>query len=985
MAQARTEPGELEEACREWEELLGKEAVLRAPDVLARYGRTTLPGAPSPVAVLRPLAVEQVLPIVRVAAEHRVPLYPISRGKSWGWGDACPVTAGQAILDLSALDRILAIDEALGYAVVQPGVTQGQLAERLGATGSAWWLDATAAGPETSVLGNILERGGTRDERSAQVCGMEVVLADGTLVRTGYGHYPGSRVTHVARWGVGPALDGLFSQSNLGIVTALGFWLQPKPAHAELGYYAVPDEALEAAIDALRPFRIRGVVSGQPLQLPPTPDRPVWLGITTLQGHPQAVAAHRAELTAALASVARVAFPRPEEAADPAARAATLARLGLPPNPFFDNILRRADPLAAPRMTPEGLLAWLGGAQVQHPTEPPASTDPLDHDYGFYFAWPTCPALGREVRALLDIVRPILAAHGCPQLLALRFVTGRAVNLVMRIAFDRKREERRVAARARHQAILETTLAAGYPSARMSIDGMERLDPAGDTYWQVVRRLKRCLDPDGILAPVATCRPRPGRDQRGRTLTLWSPFPPARRSTCGWTNRPGDRAVPGLCRHWHAILRRPSSRCGRRGDVSVARPRDRAFKTPAGSPQGEQVYETIAEPNLKVPIKTWLPPEEIEAGAMEQLRNAAQHPHVGPHVAVMPDCHVGFGVTIGCVFPTLAAVVPTAVGVDIACGMCAVPTGKTYTSKRMDGRYWQRWADAVRATVPTGFGVHKRPERWDGFAVELRATELQPLIREKAALQLGTLGGGNHFLEAQVDETDQIWLMVHSGSRHTGLRIANSYTALAKGIAKRRSEIVPPELWTLPLDDETAHDYLHDMDWATEFALESRYRMLEAMLRALGMEPEEVGGREAFINIHHNFARVEEHFGSRLVVHRKGATSARAGEIGIIPGSMGAPSYIVRGRGNEQSFASCSHGAGRRMGRKQARRSLAEADLKAALAGTHTRPSLGFLDEAPQVYKDVMNVLARQQDLVEIVHTLRPLITVKGDSKAKED
>ncbi|MCC2627665.1 MAG: FAD-linked oxidase [Thermomicrobiales bacterium] len=510
MGHAPAHSDALEAAGREWQALLGADGVLRAPHVLGRYGRTTLPDASIPVAVLRPQGVEQVVPVVRVAAAHRVPLYPISRGKNWGWGDACPVTAGQVILDLSALDRIIAVDEELGYAVVQPGVTQGQLAEHLRATGSAWWLDATAAGPDTSVLGNILERGGTRDERSTRVSGMEVVLADGTVVRTGYGHYPGSRVTHVARWGIGPSLDGLFSQSNLGVVTALGFWLQPRPAHAELGYYAVPDEALEAAIDALRPFRIRGVIPGQPLQLTPTGDQPVWLGITTLQGHPQVVAAHREELTAALAPVARVAFPRPEEAADPDARAATLAKLGLPANPFFDNILRRTDPLAAPRMAPEGLLAWLGGPGVQHPTEPPTATDPLDHDYGFYFAWPTCPALGREVRALLDIVRPILAVHNCPQLMALRFVTGREIVLVMRIAFDRKREERRAAARACHHAIVDATLAAGYPPARMAIDGMDRLDPAADSYWQVVRRLKRCLDPDGILAPGRYLPPAAG-------------------------------------------------------------------------------------------------------------------------------------------------------------------------------------------------------------------------------------------------------------------------------------------------------------------------------------------------------------------------------------------------------------------------------------------------------------------------------------------
>jgi 4-cresol dehydrogenase (hydroxylating) len=152
-------------------------------------------------------------------------------------------------------------------------------------------------------------------------------------------------------------------------------------------------------------------------------------------------------------------------------------------------------------MVPEGLLAWLGGPTVQHPTGPPTSTDPLDHDYGFYFAWPTCPALGRDVRTLLDIVRPILAAHDCPELMALRFVTGREITLVLRIAFDRKREDRCAAARACHHAIIDATLAAGYPPARMAIDGMGRLDTAGDSYWQLVHRLKRCLDPDGILAP----------------------------------------------------------------------------------------------------------------------------------------------------------------------------------------------------------------------------------------------------------------------------------------------------------------------------------------------------------------------------------------------------------------------------------------------------------------------------------------------------
>ncbi len=395
--------------------------------------------------------------------------------------------------------------------------------------------------------------------------------------------------------------------------------------------------------------------------------------------------------------------------------------------------------------------------------------------------------------------------------------------------------------------------------------------------------------------------------------------------------------------------------------------------------------EIIEEPGLRAPMKTWLPPAEIEPGAMDQLRNAARHPDVGPHVAVMPDCHVGFGVTIGCVFPTAGAVVPTAVGVDIACGMCAIATGREFRPRRMDGRYWDRWSERVRAAVPTGFGVHRQRQRWRGFETELEAAPLRPVMREKAPVQLGTLGGGNHFLEAQVDEAGELWLMVHSGSRHTGLRIADHYTAKARELSARRGHAVPPELWALPLDDPIAEAYLHDMAWATEFALESRYRMLEVMLEALDVDPSEVGGRAAFLNIHHNFARIEEHDGLSLVVHRKGATSAREGELGIIPGSMGTPSYIVRGRGNPESFASCSHGAGRRLGRNQARKTIDEAAFKAALAGTHTRPAKGYLDEAPQAYKDVTQVIARQGDLVDVVHTLRPIVTIKGDSRAKED
>ena len=334
-----------------------------------------------------------------------------------------------------------------------------------------------------------------------------------SVVRTGSGHYPGSRVDHAARWGVGPALDGLFSQSNLGIVTELGFWLQPRPASALVGYFTVPDTGLEFGVDLLRPFRIRGVLPVLNLYLVSGRDgAPMWFGIVGVYGSAKAVAVQREELEAACAQPATIAFLSPMDAEDPAARRATLEALGLPSTPFFDELLRGSSGLLtgeAVEFPPDAVLTYLGGAAVQHPTGPPRSIDPLDHDYGFYFLWPTCPALGREVRALLDLVRRPLAAHGFPPLFALKFVNGRAIVLVMRIAFDRKLAERRAAARACYRAIVDATIAAGYPPARMGIDGMDRLDPAGDTYWQLVRRLKGCLDPEGILAPGRYLPPEP--------------------------------------------------------------------------------------------------------------------------------------------------------------------------------------------------------------------------------------------------------------------------------------------------------------------------------------------------------------------------------------------------------------------------------------------------------------------------------------------
>jgi tRNA-splicing ligase RtcB len=303
----------------------------------------------------------------------------------------------------------------------------------------------------------------------------------------------------------------------------------------------------------------------------------------------------------------------------------------------------------------------------------------------------------------------------------------------------------------------------------------------------------------------------------------------------------------------------------------------------------------------------------------------------------------------------------------------------------MDRAFWRQWAGQVRRDVPTGFSVHRNRQDLGALERELNATPLQPLLHERAALQLGTLGGGNHFLEAQVAEDGHIWLMVHSGSRHTGLRIANHYNALAKDITRAMGRPTNDDLPVLPLDDEIGQQYMEDAGWATDFALENRKIMLGHMLRALQMQVPDASDRAGMINIHHNFARVETHDGQQVVVHRKGATSAQEGELGIIPGSMGTPSYIVRGKGNPESLESCSHGAGRRMGRNTARKTITEREFVASLEGTYSKPSMSYIDEAPGVYKDIETVIARQLDLVEIVHKLVPIMTVKGDSKARDD
>lgn len=389
--------------------------------------------------------------------------------------------------------------------------------------------------------------------------------------------------------------------------------------------------------------------------------------------------------------------------------------------------------------------------------------------------------------------------------------------------------------------------------------------------------------------------------------------------------------------------------------------------------------------STRLPVYGWLPLEEIEPGAFEQIKATADHPDAVGHVAVMPDCHRGFGVAVGTAFVTGNAVVPNAVGVDIGCGMSALDTGVRFDPERMDARFWGAWMGEVRRTVPVGFNIHpgtatRLPE---DLAAPLRAEPVRAAQDAKAARQFGTLGGGNHFLEAQVDEAGSLWLMVHSGSRRTGLEIAGHYHRIAVAQSAARGLAVGAELASLSADDGAYHDYLADMGWGDRFARGSRARMMRRMAEALaGL----VGGRgevrfTGAIDVPHNLA-FERRLGDRpTVLHRKGATTAHAGELAIIPGSMGTGSFIVGGLGNPDSHESCSHGAGRTGSRGAARREFTLEQFEAALEGTFSLADARLLDESPMAYKPIETVIERQADLVEVVHRLRPLATVKGGGR----
>jgi tRNA-splicing ligase RtcB len=387
---------------------------------------------------------------------------------------------------------------------------------------------------------------------------------------------------------------------------------------------------------------------------------------------------------------------------------------------------------------------------------------------------------------------------------------------------------------------------------------------------------------------------------------------------------------------------------------------------------------------LRVPVKMWTDGVPVEEQALDQLANIAHMPFIHSHVAGMPDIHKGIGATVGSVIATKGAIIPAAVGVDIGCGMIAVKT-----SLRADDLPDSLSAlrSAIEATVPVGFAMHQSlpmpvQQRWERLAPGLHDIQQKhPSIQHKAPeAQVGTLGGGNHFIEVCLDLEGNVWVMLHSGSRGIGNVIGRRFIEWAREDMRRWFINLPDQdLAYIPEGTELFADYWQALAWAQLYARLNRAAMMElvigAMKQTLGRPFDLV---EKAINCHHNYVSRENHFGANVLVTRKGAVSARKGELGIIPGSMGAKSFIVCGKGHAESFCSCSHGAGRKMSRTEARKRFTVEDHTLATLGVECRRDEGVIDETPGAYKDIDAVMAAQSDLVEVVAELRQVLCVKG-------
>jgi 4-cresol dehydrogenase (hydroxylating) len=527
-------------AVSDWRSALGPDRVSTAEDTLDRYARTTGVQSTRPLAILFPQSTEDTVALVKIASEHRVPLHPISKGKNWGYGDAAPPRAGQVIVDFSRMNRILELNGESGYVVVQPGVTQGQLARCLAEDGGRFWMDATGAGPEASLVGNALDRGfgHTRyGDHFQTFCGLQVVLADGRVLETGFGHFKQARARWVFRYGIGPFLDGIFSQSNFGIVTRMGLWLMPRPEAFRAFFFSTPDDAkISDLVERLSPLKRQGLlpsaihiandlralsareqypwdraggITPMPADLRSALRREhglgAWNGCGALMGPKNVIAAVEKQLKLALKSYYTV-FLDDRKLALGGRVVGGLSRLGLGGpleqrlklvRPVYD-MLKGLPSNDAIRGT-----AW----RVRTPVAEGVS-DPLDFDAGILWVSPVIPMVGSDVTRLLALIEPIYHKHGFDCLATLTLLTERTISCVTNIAFDRRdAADCRRAADCYHE-LMSVMLPQGYIPYRASPSLMSLIANDDSVFWQVTHEIKDALDPGGIISPGRYLQPR---------------------------------------------------------------------------------------------------------------------------------------------------------------------------------------------------------------------------------------------------------------------------------------------------------------------------------------------------------------------------------------------------------------------------------------------------------------------------------------------
>lgn len=546
----RTAPGASEAAATALAAMaavVGAQHLRDDPATLGRYARSTAARSIRPLALVAPGSASEVAALARIANEHRIALYPISTGKNWGYGDACPVGAGQVLLDLGRMNRILEVDRELAYAVIEPGVTQGQLSDYLREHGIDLWIDCTGAGPDTSFIGNILERGfghSPHGNRLQHIAGMQVVLASGEILDTGFGHYPNARTTHLFPYGVGPFLDGLFTQSNFGIVTRLGMWLMPAAECVNHFLHSVPQHAdIGAVVDALRPLRLNGTLRsilhiGNDLRVLsgartfprsavrddstlPAPLREALcagIGAWTVSGALYGTAGQVAAARTALRRALRGCAGRPVFLTEQKLRLGSLLARLLG-NSRAGQVLRARVALGESlfgmnRGIPNA--RFLAGAYWRRRRGLPASfphlANPAQDNCGMLWVSPVLPMRGADMLAVHALAEPVFREYRFDLFATFSMINERSLGGVLTIAYDKDEPEEVERAQQCYRKVFRRMMEAGYHPYRVGNHSMGELDPHVDVYWQTVARIKDALDPRGIIAP--------GRYQPGVAATM---------------------------------------------------------------------------------------------------------------------------------------------------------------------------------------------------------------------------------------------------------------------------------------------------------------------------------------------------------------------------------------------------------------------------------------------------------------------------------